>query len=220
MTQPEVDIFSLSVLWFDRLVQRDQSHSDSLSENKLPHTSRVPAPRGTGTKTVFEEAKTTNFRLLFMHVRDVSVLVSSRLKIFSIYEVPVCTSGLCLLVITCTSRYFPTVVAFDVRRTQPKRNLREAWTRTFSGEKLDFVVGSSIQGQVLDAEIRQSTRPERWTPGRKKLGRWNAHTRSLAQLWCGVGLELVGLFAPDLLSGQEKWRRLAGGRFGFIALYL
>ena len=28
------------------------------------------------------------------------------------------------------------------------------------------------------------------------------------------------LSALDPLSGQEKWRRLAGGRFGFIALYL
>ena len=26
------------------------------------------------------------------------------------------------------------------------------------------------------------------------------------------------LSALDVLSGQEKWRRLAGGRFGFIAL--
>ena len=56
--------------------------------------------------------------------------------------------------------------------------------------------------------------------GRKKLGLRNAHTRSLVQLRCGVGLELVGLSALDPLSGQEKWRRLAGGRFGFIALYL
>ena len=54
----------------------------------------------------------------------------------------------------------------------------------------------------------------------KEPGRWNAHTRSLVQLWCGVGLELVRLSALDPLSGQEKWRRLAGGRFGFIALYL
>ena len=50
---------------------------------------------------------------------------------------------------------------------------------------------------------------------RLEPGRWNAHTRSLAQLWCGVGLQLVAF-----LSGQGKWRRLAGGRFGFIALYL
>ena len=56
--------------------------------------------------------------------------------------------------------------------------------------------------------------------GCKKLGRWNAHTCSLVQLWSGIGLELVGLSALDPLSGQEKWRRLAGGRFGFIALYL
>ena len=28
------------------------------------------------------------------------------------------------------------------------------------------------------------------------------------------------LSALDPLSGQEKWRRLAVGRFGFIALYL
>ena len=28
------------------------------------------------------------------------------------------------------------------------------------------------------------------------------------------------LSALDPLPGQEKWRRLAGGRFGFIALYL
>ena len=57
-------------------------------------------------------------------------------------------------------------------------------------------------------------------PGRKKLGRRNAHTRSLVQLWCVVGLELVGLSALDPLPGQEKWRRLTGGRLGFIALYL
>ena len=60
-----------------------------------------------------------------------------------------------------------------------------------------------------------------YSPGRKKLGRWNAHTRSLVQLWCGVGLELiVGLSALDPLSGQEKWRRLAGSRFEFIAFYV
>ena len=51
-------------------------------------------------------------------------------------------------------------------------------------------------------------------------GRWNALTRSLVQLWCGVRLELVGISTLDPLSGQEKWRHLAGGRFGFIALYL
>ena len=56
--------------------------------------------------------------------------------------------------------------------------------------------------------------------GYKKLGRRNAKTRSLVQLRCGVGLELVGLSAIDPLSGEEKWRRLAEGRFGFIALYL
>ena len=28
------------------------------------------------------------------------------------------------------------------------------------------------------------------------------------------------LSAVDPLPGQEKWRRLAAGRFGFIALYL
>ena len=56
--------------------------------------------------------------------------------------------------------------------------------------------------------------------GRKKLGRWNAHTRCLVQPWCGVGLELVRLSALDPLSGHEKWRCLAGGRFGFIVLYL
>ena len=27
-------------------------------------------------------------------------------------------------------------------------------------------------------------------------------------------------FLPVTESGQEKWRHLAGGRFGFIALYL
>ena len=56
--------------------------------------------------------------------------------------------------------------------------------------------------------------------GRKELGRWNAHTRSVVQLWCGVGLELVRLSALDPLSGQEKWHLLDGARFGFIALYL
>ena len=35
-----------------------------------------------------------------------------------------------------------------------------------------------------------------------------------------VGLELVRLSALNPLSGQEKWRRLAGSRLGFIALYL
>ena len=54
----------------------------------------------------------------------------------------------------------------------------------------------------------------------KYPGRWNALTRSLVQLWCGVRLELVRISTRDPLSGQEKWRRLAGGRFGFIALYL
>ena len=42
----------------------------------------------------------------------------------------------------------------------------------------------------------------------------------LVQLRCGVGLELLLFPLSDPLSGQEKWRRLAGGRFGFIALYL
>ena len=56
--------------------------------------------------------------------------------------------------------------------------------------------------------------------GRNKLGHGNAYTRSLVQLWCRVGLELVGLSALDPLSGQEKWRRLAGGSFEFTALYL
>ena len=56
--------------------------------------------------------------------------------------------------------------------------------------------------------------------GRKELGRWNAPTRSLVKVWCGVGLELVRLSALDPLSVQGKWHRLAGGRFGFIALYL
>ena len=56
MTQPEVDIVSLSAPWFDRFVQRDlkQRHSDSLWETNLPHTSRVPAPRGAGTKARFK----------------------------------------------------------------------------------------------------------------------------------------------------------------------
>ena len=52
--------------------------------------------------------------------------------------------------------------------------------------------------------------------GRKKLGRWNAHTRSLL-----LAVMRSRTLSPlDPLSGQEKWRRLAGGRFGFIALYL
>ena len=48
-------------------------------------------------------------------------------------------------------------------------------------------------------------------------------TRSLVQPWCGVGLDATGtssLSALDPLSGQEKRRRLAGGRFGFIAYIL
>ena len=36
----------------------------------------------------------------------------------------------------------------------------------------------------------------------------------------GVGLELVGLSALDPLSWQEKWRRLAGGRFGFYCFII
>ena len=36
----------------------------------------------------------------------------------------------------------------------------------------------------------------------------------------GVGLELVRFSALDPLLGQEKWHRLAVGRFGFIALDL
>ena len=47
-------------------------------------------------------------------------------------------------------------------------------------------------------------------------------TRSLVQPWCGV-LDATGtssLSALDPLSGQEKRRRLAGGRFGFIAYIL
>ena len=43
-------------------------------------------------------------------------------------------------------------------------------------------------------------------PGRKEQGRWNADMRSLVQLWCGVGLELVRLSALDPLSGEEKSR--------------
>ena len=42
--------------------------------------------------------------------------------------------------------------------------------------------------------------------GRNELGRWNAPTRSLVQLWCGVGLELVRFSALDPLSVQGKWR--------------
>ena len=48
-------------------------------------------------------------------------------------------------------------------------------------------------------------------------------TRSLVQPWCGVGLDATGtssLSALDPLSEQEKRRRLAGGRFGFIAYIL
>ena len=47
-------------------------------------------------------------------------------------------------------------------------------------------------------------------------------TRSLVQPWCRV-LDATGtssLSALDSLSGQEKRRRLAGGRFGFIAYIL
>ena len=54
-------------------------------------------------------------------------------------------------------------------------------------------------------------------PARKDRGRWNVRTRSLAQLWCEGGLELFRRSAVDPLSGQEKWRRLAEGRFGFFA---
>ena len=35
--------------------------------------------------------------------------------------------------------------------------------------------------------------------GCRELWRWNAHTRCLVQLWCGVGLELVSLSALDPL---------------------
>ena len=41
-------------------------------------------------------------------------------------------------------------------------------------------------------------------PGRKKLGRWNANTRSLVQLWCGVGLELAIVRFPLLIRCQGK----------------
>ena len=47
-------------------------------------------------------------------------------------------------------------------------------------------------------------------------------TRSLVQPWCRV-LDATGtssLSALDPLSGQERRRRLAGGRFGFIAYIL
>ena len=40
----------------------------------------------------------------------------------------------------------------------------------------------------------------KFSAGREELGRWNVHTRSLVLLWCGVGLELVRLFALDPLS--------------------
>ena len=55
--------------------------------------------------------------------------------------------------------------------------------------------------------------------GCNKLGRWNAHRHSLVQLWCGVGLELVGLSALDRLSGEEKWPRIAEGR-SHLLLYI
>ena len=49
----------------------------------------------------------------------------------------------------------------------------------------------------------------------------SAHTRARALSSSAVVRSRTGTSSHfDLLSGQEKWRRLAGGRFGFIALYL
>ena len=56
--------------------------------------------------------------------------------------------------------------------------------------------------------------------GRKKLGRCK---RSYVLSGSAVMRSRTGtspLSALDPLSGQEKWRRLAEGRFGFITLYL
>lgn len=115
----------------------------------LPRTSPVPAPRGTGTKKVFEEAQTTNFRLLFTHALEVSVLVAlafilpkdiSICKVRAIRFVPLD----CVLIITWPFRYFPTVVAFDVRRTQPKLNPRETWARKWQQAFTSWVVAISF----------------------------------------------------------------------------
>ena len=65
------------------------------------------------------------------------------------------------------------------------------------GEKLQWQGGRGVgwgQGEIVC---------EGYWLGRKKLGRWNAHTRSLVQLWCGVGLELVGLSPRKALDNID-----------------
>jgi len=107
------------------------------------------------------------------------------------------------------------VVLIKRSRPSPSSSRQRRVTRP-----VKIMFGAGRRAHHLVGVTKETARPESIYPGREKLGRWNALTCSLVQLWCGVGLELVGLTAIDPLSVQEKWRRLAEGRFGFIALYL
>ena len=67
----------------------------------------------------------------------------------------------CVVIITWTVRYFPTVVAFHLRRTQPKLNPREGWVLTCSGEKLNFFFGAR-KWQAFTSWVVASSFTEDW----------------------------------------------------------
>ena len=85
-------------------------------------------PCGCYSRTSWKSAFSL-FKLAFILTKDISIC-----KVRAIRFVPLD----CVLIITWTFRDFPTVVAFDVKRTHPKLNPREGWALTLNGEKHNF----------------------------------------------------------------------------------